>query len=234
MADAPMLGRDAAGDARGAVVVIDVLRAFSTAAYAFGAGVTEIVLVESPDQAFAIKEGEPDRLLAGEHRGRRIDGFDFPNSPYEMATTHGLAGRRMVLRTSAGTRGAVGAVGAERLWCSGLATASATAAAVRGSGLGTPTYVITGQHADQPERGQDDRETATYIESVRSGGAFDPAAVGRSVASGDEAITTLRLGAGHVHPDDIVLATRVDAFDFAMEASRIDGRLVLTAARPNR
>jgi hypothetical protein len=42
---------------------------------------------------------------------------------------------------------------------------------------------------------------------------------------------TLSLGDGHVHPDDIVVATDVDRFDFAMEAERVDGGLRVRSIR---
>lgn len=210
------------------MVIIDVLRAFSTAAYAFGSGAESIMLVEDPRQALQLKAQDPDLLLAGEDHGRRIAGFDFANSPAELAAAE-LAGRRLVLRTSAGTRGAVAAINADRIWCTGLVTAAATAAAVAASGLGAPTYVITGQHPDTPERGEDDRETAAYIESLRTGRPLDPDAVAARIANGPEAAVTLALGAGHVHPDDIALAMRADRFDFAMEAGRVHRNLILRA-----
>ena len=47
----------------------------------------------------------------------------------------------------------IAAVGATRLWCAGLVTASATAAAVRSAGLGAPTYVITGWSERAPGLG---------------------------------------------------------------------------------
>ena len=40
----------------GVVVVIDVLRAFTTAAFAFAAGAREIVLVSTVDEALALRE----------------------------------------------------------------------------------------------------------------------------------------------------------------------------------
>ena len=46
-----VLGWRNAGEATGHVVVIDVLRAFTTAAYAFAAGIEEIELVATPEEA---------------------------------------------------------------------------------------------------------------------------------------------------------------------------------------
>jgi hypothetical protein len=51
------------------------------------------------------------------------------------------------------------------------------------------------------------------------------------VAGTPEAARTLGLGAGHVDPRDVELATRVDAFDFAMEARRTADGLELTPTR---
>ena len=132
----------------GAVVAVDVIRAFTTAAYAFGAGARHIFLVDSVDEALALKQADPDVLLMGEDRGRRPAGFDFSNSPVAVADAD-LEGRVLVQRTSAGTRGVVAARSATRLWCASLVCASATAAAVRASGLGSPTYVITGNFEDR-------------------------------------------------------------------------------------
>lgn len=116
----------------GPVVVIDVLRAFTTAAYAFGAGASAIYLVATVEEALMLKADHPDVLAMGEDHGRRPDGFDFPNSPVAVSRAD-LAGRTIVQRTSAGTQGVVAAVDATRLWAASLVCASATARAVEAS-----------------------------------------------------------------------------------------------------
>jgi 2-phosphosulfolactate phosphatase len=213
----------------GAVVVVDVIRAFSTAAYAFGAGAAEIYLVATVDEALAFKAARPGVLAMGEDGGLRPDGFDFPNSPAMVAAAD-LDGRTLVQRTSAGSQGVVGAVDADRMWAASLVVASATARAVNAAGLGEPTYVITGAFADRPERnGADDIIAANAIESIRGGRAIDALAVGASLLATAEAARTITLGADHCHPDDIEFASRVDAFDFAMEAIRNETGVCLRA-----
>lgn len=225
--DARFVDVEQARDAIGAVVVIDVLRAFTTAAYALASGASRIVLVSDVDEALTLKRAHPGWLAMGENRGRRPEGFDLPNSPVYAARAK-LDGRTIVQRTSAGTRGVVNAIGAERLWCASLVCASATANVVAKAGVGAPTYVLTG---DWPERadlnGDDDRLTAEHIERIRLGERTDPAAVGTAVAATEEARRTLALGDGHADPADIEYATRVDAFDFAMEVTRENLGLVL-------
>lgn len=205
----------------GAVVVVDVIRAFSTAAYAFGAGARCVYLVATVEEAVAFKRSHLGSIAMGEDRGLRPQGFDLPNSP-ALAAALDMDGRTVVQRTSAGTQGVVAASSATRLWCASLVCASATAAAVNAAGLGAPSYVITGRFRDRPDRpGEDDWLTAQHIESIRRGALdeIDPSGVARRVAASDEAARTLALGPDHVHPDDIALAVDVDRFSFAMEVT---------------
>jgi 2-phosphosulfolactate phosphatase len=213
----------------GPVVVVDVIRAFTTAAYAFGAGASEIFLVGTVEEALAFKAAHPGCLAMGEDRGLRPDGFDFPNSPAMVARAD-LRGCTLVQRTSAGTRGVVAAMDADRLWAASLACASATARAVEAAGLGHPAYVITGRFPERPEaNGADDELAARFIESVRRGEPLDVHAVSQELLQTDEAARTLALGPDHCDPHDIELAATVDAFDFAMEVQRTERGLRLTA-----
>jgi 2-phosphosulfolactate phosphatase len=215
----------------GAVVVIDVLRAFTTAAYAFGAGARHIYLVGTVEEALAFNAATPGALAMGEDRGRRVEGFDFANSPTEVAHTD-LRDRVIVHRTSAGTQGVVAATKARRLWCAALANASATAGAVRAAGLGPPAYVITGWAGSAIGSGADDLVTAELIERARRGEPLRAAETARLVATSEEAARTLSIGEGHVHPEDVDRAIAVDAFDFAMEVVRTPIGLRLDRVEP--
>src|SRR5262245_21091427 len=70
---------DTCADAVDAVVATDVLRAFSTAAFAFAAGAREIVLTGTVEEALALRERFPGSLLMGEVDGLAVEGFDFSN-----------------------------------------------------------------------------------------------------------------------------------------------------------
>ncbi len=226
------LRSDEVAEVDGAVVAVDVIRAFTTAAAAFSAGARAIYLVAGVDEALAFKAAHPGSVAMGEDHGLMPDGFELPNSPVQAAAAD-LDGRLVVQRTSAGTRGAVAARSATRLWVGNLVCASATAATVATSGLGPPTYVITGWFADRDDRpGTDDRLTATYLDALRRGERPDAATVARAVATTDEATRTLALGDGHVDPGDIAFATDVDRFDFAMEVTRDESGLRLDRRRP--
>jgi 2-phosphosulfolactate phosphatase len=228
MNDARFLPSSQLADVTGAVIVVDVIRAFTTAAFAFAAGAKEIYLVSTLDEALALKS-EKNAIAIGEVKGRRPQQFDLSNSPV-LASRADLEGRTLVQRTSAGTQGVVAARSATRMWCASLVVASATARAVRDSGLGTPTYVISGQFRDDPVMtGDDDRATAELIERVRVGQPPEAPEAARFVASTMEAQRTLALGGADSHPDDVAFATRVDAFAFAMEVERVGALFRMTA-----
>jgi phosphosulfolactate phosphohydrolase-like enzyme len=98
--------------------------------------------------------------------------------------------------------------------------------------LGPPTYVITGNFEDRLDmNGADDLATAQLIERARLGEELDATRTAAFVADSDEAARTLSLGDGDAHRDDITYATRVDAFDFAMEVTRVGDRLRLEACQ---
>ncbi|MCI0826007.1 MAG: 2-phosphosulfolactate phosphatase, partial [Chloroflexi bacterium] len=78
------LVRDA-GEAEGATIIIDVFRAFTTAAIAFDNGASQIVLVAEVEEALELSRRGVGDLLMGEVDGKRPDGFDYGNSPYEIS-----------------------------------------------------------------------------------------------------------------------------------------------------
>ncbi len=216
----------------GVVVAVDVLRAFTTAAYAFAAGASSIWLVAGVEEAVALGREIPKALVVGEEHGRRPPGFDLPNSPVAVGRAD-VAGRVLVQRTSAGTQGAIAATSADRLFAASLVCASATAAAIVDAKLGAPTYVVTGRFPDEPDGGEDDLLTAQLIERARTGRPLEAAATAEAVAGLPVAARTLAVGEEHAHPDDVVYATMVDRFDFAMEVERVDGRLRLLPHPPS-
>ena len=74
-----------------------MIPAFTTAAYAFGAGASAIYLVAGVDEALRFKRQNIGVLAMGEDRGRRPAGFDFPNSPVAVSRSD-LTGRTLVQR----------------------------------------------------------------------------------------------------------------------------------------
>lgn len=113
-----------------AAIVIDALRMTSVAATALSngcAGVLACAEVDSARQAAS----ETDALLGGERNALLIPGFDFSNSPLEY-TPERIAGRRLVMSTSNGTKAIAAVSGAKRALLGAFVNASAAARAVAG------------------------------------------------------------------------------------------------------
>src|SRR5258708_30548238 len=109
--------------ASGHVAIIDVFRAFTTAAVALANGASRIIMVATVDEALALRGAGTGQVCMGEVSGRAPPGFDFGNSPFEVSKVD-LQGKTIIQRTSAGTQGIVAAANrAERLYASSLVTA---------------------------------------------------------------------------------------------------------------
>ncbi|MEK7466350.1 MAG: 2-phosphosulfolactate phosphatase [Planctomycetota bacterium] len=211
-------GLEGAAGAFGHVVIIDVLRAFTTAAYAFAAGAETIELVATPEEALA----RPGWRM-GEVGGRLIPGFDHNNSPSQLIGKR--VPPRVVQRTGAGTRCAVlAAPRAESLWLASLVVVSATARALKG--LNPVTLVVSGA----PDEGEEDRACAALLEALLTGTPPDFEQAVREVRSS-------RAAANHAAGDtdrpleDIAAAVDTDRFPFAMRATLADRRLSATCVQ---
>jgi len=88
---------------RRAVVFIDVLRATTSLLVLLERGCAEVLIAPSVEAARRYRSAHPSVLAAGEQGGRAPEGFDFGNSPVAFAKGD-LAGRRVVLATTNGTR----------------------------------------------------------------------------------------------------------------------------------
>ena len=112
-------------------VVIDALRMTSVAAFAKQNGCAGLLAVAEVDEARAIAAREG-ALLGGERGALRIEGFDCANSPLEY-TPERMAGQRLVMTTSNGTRAILAARNARRVLLGAFVNAAAVAKAARGA-----------------------------------------------------------------------------------------------------
>lgn len=94
--------------AQGTVIVIDVLKAFTTSSVLLNRGVKEIYLVKDEYIALHTKWKHPNKtIIFGEKGGRHIKGFDYENSPAEMEEVNIDINKNFIQRTSSGTRGSL-------------------------------------------------------------------------------------------------------------------------------
>ncbi len=102
-----------AAAAVGTTVIIDVFRAFTTAAVASTRGASRIVMVDSLDKALALRSSGIGDYCIGERDSIKPPGFDFGNSPAELERAE-VAGKTLIQTTSNGTAGINTARGADR------------------------------------------------------------------------------------------------------------------------
>jgi 2-phosphosulfolactate phosphatase len=213
-----------AAEAQGIVIVIDVVRAFTVAAYACAGGARRLWLVRTTGEAFALRQREPQALLAGEIGGRLIPGFDLNNSPSLMAVTD-VRGRTIIQRTGAGTQGAAGAINATHLLICSLANARATAAYARklaDTTGGLVTLLPTeGSSQHLPYVGED-TVCADYLEALLREQDNAPALLAENLtlleASGR--FDFMKRGDVDFPIEDIALIKGVDRFNFVMVGTR--------------
>jgi 2-phosphosulfolactate phosphatase len=210
-------GVEGARQATGVVVVIDVMRAFTTAAYAFAAGISEIAVVATVQEAW-----HTPGFRMGEVGGRLIPGFDHNNSPSQ------LAGRRLsggaVLRTGSGSRCAAEATKATEVWLGSLVVASASVRAL--ADRSEVTFVASGR----PDEGEEDVACAELMASLLRGVDYPKESAVR-IVMGSRAAVRHRLGDADFPAADIDCAVAIDMFDFAMKAERRGDRWVAKSCR---
>ncbi|MBI4514778.1 MAG: 2-phosphosulfolactate phosphatase [Deltaproteobacteria bacterium] len=219
---------EGARQAEGTVVIVDVLRAFTTAAVALARGAAKIILVAEVEDALALRRrGAGDRCM-GEVGGQRPPGFDYGNSPFELSAAD-ISGLTLIQSTRAGTVGAVAARRAERIFAASLVNAAATAAVLHRQP--PPRVTIVAMGMEGKVRADEDELCALYLRNLLEGRQPDRDALRRLILGGAEAQKYGDPARPHFHPQDRALALQIDTIALAMAVSREDGLLVARALR---
>lgn len=230
-----------AADARGIVVVIDVLRAFSCSALMFHFGIRDLALVRTPSEALAFRERDPDYVVAGEVKGRKVDGFDIGNSPAEIVAKGEsfFRGRRVAARSSAGTQGVVAAAPrAEVVILGSYLTAAATATYIADRAASDTDVTIVAMGFEGVRPSVEDERCGDYIEHLLRGGGSEDAPRHHNTYDHLQAVwecmhdpeisASLRGEHDYRSKEDIVLALQRDLFDFVMVGSLEDSHVLVT------
>jgi 2-phosphosulfolactate phosphatase len=216
-------------EATGTVVVIDVIRAFTNAAFAFSRGAKEIYPVSGVGEALALKARNPQLLVFGEVNSVPPEGFDFGNSPTEMMTLD-LTGLALVQRTSSGTQGIVRSSNASHMLAASFVVASGTVAYIRDLGVDDVTFVITGALGNAG--GSEDFACAEYLEAKLKGQLPESGPYSERVYRSRDGFA--EVGSSAFPRSDLDCCATVDAFDFAMPVTIENGRRVMRATRLTR
>ena len=212
-------------DPHDTVVVIDVLRSFTTAAVALANGARAIYPVDGIAMAIALQGRMKNTVSVGAiGGGDPAPGFDFGNSPSQLIDAE-LSGKNIVMSTAAGVRGLQHFHLARRLYAASLVCAKATADAIRTAGAEEVCFVITGEWVDRD--GDEDIACADYIEALLRNETVVPEEFSNRVRQSDFG---QRFTAGtwpNLPLADLNLSAHADLFEFAMPVEREDGVLVI-------
>ena len=212
---------EGAARAEGAVAIIDVFRAFTTAAVAFANGATHITMVASVEEALALRHQCVGQICMGEVGGRPPERFDFGNSPYVLSQAD-LRGRAIIQRTSAGTQGIVTAAKtAQHMFAASLVTASATARAMRSVATDRITLVAMGEEGRV--RSSEDEICTLYLRNLLEGRQGNPEAARQMILSGGEAAKFKDVNRPWLNPNDVPFALDIDRYDFAITVKMENG-----------
>ena len=215
-------------EATGVVIIIDVLRAFSNAAYAFSRGARDILLVSTVEEALLLRSQIPHSKAMGEVGGLPPAGFDFGNSPTYIRSED-LSGVTLIQRTGAGTQGAVRSQNAGVLLASSFVVASATVKYVLKLMVPEVTFVITGKY---DQRGDEDLACAEYLEALLKGNQPDRKRFVQRVFESRDALQHLDPAETGFPLSDLDYCTQIDKFDFAMPITREGGKLIMRCVKP--
>ncbi|MDP2901453.1 MAG: 2-phosphosulfolactate phosphatase [Candidatus Bathyarchaeota archaeon] len=208
---------EGARKATGTAVIIDVFRAFTTAAYVMANGAETILPVGGVEEALELRRRHPDWLVTGEVHGHKVPGFDYGNSPDEVSRVD-FTGRAVVQRTSSGVQGILAASGADEVLLGSFVIAEATVEYMKRRDPGVVSLVAMGWEGEF--EAIEDELCAEYLEARLRGERPDFPDMARRIradAQGakffDPAQTSFREGDFHA-------AMSLDRFPFALRVDR--------------
>ena len=212
-----------AREAEGTVIIIDVFRAFTTAAIAFSRGAEKIVLVAEVDEALDLRRSGIGDLCMGEVGGMRPEGFEYGNSPLDISEAQ-VKGKTIIQSTRAGTVGVAAVRNADLIYAASLVVAAATARAILSRSPDLVTLVAMG--VEGGVRSDEDEQCALYIRNLLEGRKPDHDSVRNLILAGAESQKFGDPTRPHFHAEDKAMALRIDTIPLAIAVSREDGLLI--------
>ena len=215
---------EGAKKATGTVVVIDVFRAFSTACYLIAAGADRILPVEKVEEALELKRQFPDAILLGERNEKKVEGFDYGNSPTHLLSKN-LAGKTIVMTTSSGTKGLMNAKGADEILTGSFVNAGAIVSYLKTKNPKTVSLVCMGYEGRKET--QEDTFFAEYIKAKILDQPVDFDHMKEILRTGDGARLLDPANNEWSPSGDFDLCLTLDKFDFVLLLTDEDGKKTL-------
>ena len=214
---------EGAQQATGTVIIVDVFRAFTTASVALAQGVSKVIFVAQPEEALALREKGKADICVGEVGGIPPVGFDFGNSPFELANAD-IQGKIMAHSTRAGTVGVTAATQAGQIYGASLANARATVDAILANHPAQVTIVAMGLAGKV--RTDEDEHCALYLRNLLEGRQPDPEAVRSLILSGKEVLKFIDPDQPFLHPEDVDYALSIDSIAQTVRIEHEEGLLI--------
>jgi 2-phosphosulfolactate phosphatase len=197
----------------GTTVIIDVFRAFSVSCYLINNGAKRIYPVGSIEEAYRLKQLNPDFVLIGERHEKMCEGFDFGNSPTHILGVN-FKGKSIIHTTSSGTQGISNAVGADEILTGSFVNARAIAQYLV---LKNPQEVsLVSMGYEGVRTSQEDDFCADYIENEILGIETDFDSMVEILKTGDGARLLDPKNHAHSPATDFDLCLDRDKFNFVL------------------
>lgn len=203
--------------AKGTVVIIDVLRAFTTACYATAKGIETIIPVGNIDMAYQLKKDNPDYLLTGERHERKPEGFDFGNSPTHIHDAV-IEAKTMIQTTSSGTQGITNAKNATEIITGSFVNAGAIINYIRKTNPQEVSLVCMGFACQYPTA--EDTLCAEFIKNELEGRPNDFPAMVKQIKETDGARFFDPATENWSPESDFHLCMNLNRFDFILKVEK--------------
>ena len=209
---------EGARDAEGTTIIIDVFRASNSIIACLERGADFVMPVKTLKEAYLTKEKNPDYLLFGERFGFPPRGFDSGNSPEQISQMH-LRNKRIILSTSAGSKGILAAKKAAKIIIASFANARAVTEYIQKLKVSQVTLVPIG--LDAKEKALEDELCAEYLKSKLQGLAVDFEQIRRQIWSSPGAKHLRSLG----QTDDLEISLQLDLWTALPEYERVSQKI---------
>jgi len=204
------------------VVVIDVLRAFTTACYAMSNNPKDYIIVPDIITAYSLKKKNPSCVLIGERDGYNVPGFDYGNSPEEIKNVD-FSNKTIVHTTTLGTKGIINALKHTKEIITGsFVNARAIINYIKRENPNVVYLFSTYGLSD----GNEDLMFAEYIKGYFENKPLDINLIKKNLMTHESGIRYLVNPRTEYSKRDFYLALELDKFNFALKAHLDKGKLI--------
>ena len=219
-----LYGIQGAKKATGLVIIIDIFRAATVAAFILDKGAKYIIPVSTKEEAFILKEQNKNHILVGEEKGYKIPEFDFGNSPSELKHTK-LKDKIIIHRSSMGTQGILAARKAKQILFGSFPVLSAIVNYVKKMGFKQLSLVV------MDGKGSEDDMFADFVIAKLEGNMNDINLVKKILLKHKGAGRFLDPKQPEFPKEDFDLCLSLDLFNFVPLVGEEQGRKIIKAQK---